>query len=280
MDQTKATTSSSVDVKGKQPETPQQTTNSTSKDLVNENHNPSTEVQASSSQSLPFPPTPDIPGDHEPESSDFIDDIPTNNEVDLLDYDLLQGIVDGYNEFLINSVRNCFEVLVEIVTGFQFACVYHDVLSFHYSGNEILSLNRVTFARHVRIQEHLYDIKTNKFINRIIMYLRVLKELLEEEKDDFLKYNRQNNAVRLSLGTLEDTKLFMSRIKNLLRNGKHLKYSPMTWYDRVTSLFDDLNRLDEDSSIHFMVQRYGHRDFEDYPLFLRYRLLNEDETID
>lgn len=204
-------------------------------------------------------------------------EIPNQNR--RLNYQFLQEIIDNYNDFMVFSVKQCFENLIELISGFQFACVYYDVLSFYYSSNELLSLDNITLARHFTIRDELHEIMENKFKSKLLMYLRILKELLEEEKEDYYQFNNEKFHVMLSLGTLENTKLFIKKIKNLLRNGRHLKYPSMTWYNRIISLLDELNSLDDDSHIHFLVQRYRHRDFEQYSQFKRYRLLDDGDRV-
>ena len=199
-------------------------------------------------------------------------------QIDQPDYEMLQGVVDVFNEFLIDSVKDCFHSLVELVTCFQFACVYSDVLSFFYSAEELLSLENEIISKHFTIQENLYHFRDVTFKNKVIMYLRILRELLEEERDDYENFNNsnqnnnRNHHMKLSLGSLEDTLLFIKKIKNLVRNGKHLRYPSLTWHDRLLSLFDDLNSLNDQSHIHFSIQNYQHRDFELYTQFKRYKL--------
>lgn len=193
------------------------------------------------------------------------------------DYQFLQEIIDNYKDFMVFSVKQCFENLIELITGFQFACVFYDVLTFNYSSNELLSLDNITLTKHFKIRDELREIMESKFKSKLLMILRILKELLEEEKEDYYQFNYENDPIMLSLGTLENTNLFIKKIKNLLRNGRHLKYTSMTWYNRIICLLDDLNKLDNDSHIHFLVQRYRRRDFENYSQFKRYRLLDDDD---
>lgn len=210
---------------------------------------------------------------------DDSDDNINLQQIDQPDYEMLQGVVDVFNEFLIDSVKDCFHSLVELVTCFQFACVYSDVLSFFYSAEELLSLENEIISKHFTIQENLYHFREVTFKNKVIMYLRILRELLEEERDDYEKFNNsnqnnnRNHHMKLSLGSLEDTLLFIKKIKNLVRNGKHLRYPSLTWHDRLLSLFDDLNSLNDQSHIHFSIQNYQHHDFELYTQFKRYKLL-------
>lgn len=215
------------------------------------------------------------------DSSDSDHDSDDDNHLqprNLPDYDMLQEIVDGINESLINSVKDCFQCLVDLVTCFQFACVYTDVLSFFFSADELLSLENEVISRHFTIQENLYHFKEVTFKNKVIMYLRILREILEEERDDYERFNNnnqnynRNHPMQLSLGRLEDTLLFIRKIRNLVRNGRHLRYSPMTWHNRLLSLFDDLNSLNDQSRIHFSIQNYQHRDFEEYTQFRNYKL--------
>ena len=193
------------------------------------------------------------------------------------DYQFLQEIIDNYKDFMVFSVKQCFENLIELITGFQFACVFYDVLTFNYSSNELLSLDNITLTKHFKIRDELREIMESKFKSKLLMILRILKELLEEEKEDYYQFNYENDPIMLSLGNLENTNLFIKKIKNLLRNGRHLKYTSMTWYNRIICLLDDLNKLDNDSHIHFLVQRYRRRDFENYSQFKRYRLLDDDD---
>ena len=51
----------------------------------------------------------------------------------------------------------------------------------------------------------------------------------------------------------------------------------MIWYQRVACLLDDLNRLNRESHIHFLVQPYTSPDFEEYTQFKKYTLLNDEE---
>lgn len=219
------------------------------------------------------------------DEDDSDDDNNNNNnnnnlqQMDQPDYEMLQEVVDVFNDFLIDSVKDCFHSLVELVTCFQFACVYSDVLSFFYSAEELLSLENEIISKHFTIQENLYHFRDVTFKNKVIMYLRILRELLEEERDDYEKFNNSNqnnnrhHYMELSLGNLEDTLLFIKKIKNLVRNGKHLRYPSLTWHDRLLSLFDDLNSLNDQSHIHFSIQNYQHHDFKLYTQFKRYKLL-------
>lgn len=216
------------------------------------------------------------------DDSDDADGSDDNNNLqknDYPDYEMLQGVVDAFNNFLIDSVKDCIHSLVELVTCFQFACVYSDVLSFFYSAEELLSIENETISKHFTIQENLYHFREVNFKNKVVMYLRILKELLEEERDDYEYFNNsnknhnRNHHMKLSLGSLEDTLFFIKKIKNLVRNGKHLRYHSMTWHDRLLSLFDDLNSLNNQSCIHFFIQNYKHHDFKEYHQFKNYKLL-------
>ena len=196
------------------------------------------------------------------------------------DYQFAQKIIDNFQYFMMESVKDCFQNLINLIKAFQFACVYHDILTFFYSAEELLSLDNVTMNQHFRIREQLYYIMDVQFKNKLLMCLRILKEMLEEESEDYFKLNINNpnmNHVVLSLGTSENTTLFIKKLRNLLRNGRHLKYPSMTWYERVVSLFEDLNRLNRESHIHFLVQSYLSHDFEEYSHFKKYTLLNDEE---
>lgn len=191
-------------------------------------------------------------------------------------YDLLQIIIDQHQDQMRNSIKECFENLLRLMAQFQYACVHLDILTFFYSGNELLSLDNATMARHFRIQEHLNYIKEDSFKTKLKLYLKILKELLEEEKDEYHLFNRRNHPILLTLGSLENTLFFIKKIKNLLRNGNHLKYTSMTWYERLVCFFEDLNSLGRESHIHFLVQPFNQPEFREYNQFRRYRLLNED----
>lgn len=198
-----------------------------------------------------------------------------NKNPKMPDYDLCQDIINTYKVFMVTSVKQCFTDLVDLVTTFQFACVYKDQLTFYYSADEMLTLDNATLAKHFQIRDQLNEIVEKKFKNKLLMYLKILKDLLEEEKEE--ENNNENHHVVLSLGSYDNTNQFLKRIKNLLRNGRHLKYTPMTWYERIVALLDDLNRLNSESHIHFSVQEYHHKDFVSYINFKRYRLIEEDE---
>lgn len=196
------------------------------------------------------------------------------------DYQFAQRIIENFQFFMMESVKDCFQNLLNLMKGFQFACVYHDSLTFFYSAEELLSLDNVTINQHFRIREQLHYITETQFKNKLLMCLRILKEMLEEERDDFINSNINNPnmmQVELSLGTYENTTLFIKKLRNLLRNGRHLKYCSMTWYERVVCLLEDLNRLNRESHIHFSVQPYVSHDFEDYTQFKKYTLLNDEE---
>ena len=196
------------------------------------------------------------------------------------DYQFAQKIIDNFQYFTMESVKDCFQNLINLMKTFQFACVYHDILTFFYSAEELLSLDNVTMNQHFRIREQLYYIMDTQFKNKLLMCLRILKEMLEEESEDYFRLNINNPnmmQVNLSLGTSENTTLFIKKIRNLLRNGRHLKYPSMTWYERVVYLFEDLNRLNHESHIHFLVQPYLSHDFEEYTHFKKYTLLNDEE---
>ncbi len=195
-------------------------------------------------------------------------------------YQFAQNIIDNFKYFMMESVKDCFQNLIDLMKVFQFACVYHDILTFFYSAEELLLLDNVTMNQHFRIRDQLDYIKETQFKNKLLMCLRILKEMLEEERDDFLNSNTNNPnsiQVELSLGTLENTTLFIKKIKNLLRNGRHLKYPSMTWYERVVCLFEDLNCLNRESHIHFLVEPYINHDFKDYTQFKKYTLLSDEE---
>lgn len=194
------------------------------------------------------------------------------------DYQFIQAIIDSFQFFMMESVKDCFENLIQLMRIFHYACVYYDVLTFFYSAEDLLSLDIVTMNQHSRIREQLKFFTEIWFKNQLILYLRILKDLLEEEKNEF--QDQQNNIninVYLSLGTLENTDLFIRKIKNLLRNGRHLRYPSMTWHDRIVNLFDDLNCLNQESHIHFAIQPYTRPEFDEYTNFERYRLLNDEE---
>ena len=200
-----------------------------------------------------------------------------NRDPEMPNYEICQQIINTYQDFMVTSVKQCFTDLLDLVTGFQFACVYKDQLTFCYSADEMLSLDNVTLAKHFQIRDKLNDIVEKRFKNKLLLYLRILKDLLEEEKEDFISFDNENNHVILSLGSYDNTNQFLKRIKNLLRNGRHLKYSSMTWYERIVVLLDDLNRLNLESHIHFSVQKYRHPDFLFFKHFKRYRLLEEED---
>lgn len=194
------------------------------------------------------------------------------------DYQFIQRIINNFQFFMVESVKDCFENLIELMKLFHYACVYYDVLTFFYSAEELLTLDTVTINLHARIREQLKNFTEIWFKNKLILYLRILKDLLEEEKDEFQEQqNNVNINVYLSLGTLENTNLFIRKIRNLLRNGRHLRYPSMTWHDRIVNLFEDLNRLNRESHIHFAVQPYTRPEFDEYGQFERYRLLNDEE---
>lgn len=200
-----------------------------------------------------------------------------NENPEMPNYEICQQIINTYQDFMVTSVKQCFTDLLDLVTGFQFACVYKDQLTFCYSADEMLSLDNVTLARHFQIRDKLNDIVEKRFKNKLLLYLRILKDLLEEEKEDFISFDNENDHVILSLGSYDNTNQFIRRIKNLLRNGRHLKYSSMTWYERIVALLDDLNHLKNESHIHFSVQKYRHPDFLFFKHFKRYRLLEEED---
>ncbi len=197
------------------------------------------------------------------------------------DYQFAQKIIDHYQYFMMESVKDCFQNLINLMKGYQFAYVYYDNLTFYYSAEELLSLDNTTLNQHFRIRDQLRYITEIQFKNKLLMCLRILKEMLEEEKEDCFNQNNRINPntiqVELSLGTEENTSLFIKKIRNLLRNGKHLKYLSMTWYERVACLFDDLNRLNHESHIHFLIKPYTRSDFEEYTQFKRYTLLSDEE---
>jgi hypothetical protein len=118
-----------------------------------------------------------------------------------------------------------------------------------------------------------------RFKDQLILFLRILKELLEEEREEYQdqRFNININ-VYLSLGTLENTDFFIRKIRNLLRNGRHLRYPSMTWHDRLVSLLDDLKRLNQtETHIHLTEQPYTRPEFEEYTHFSRFTLLNDEE---
>lgn len=221
-------------------------------------------------------------GDNDGNSSSSSSSSDKENEPPLRrpNYWFAQKIIEKFQYFMMESVKDCFQNLIQIMKYFQFACVHYDILTFFYSAEELLSLDNVTMNQHFRIRDQLYYLKESQFKNKLLMCLRILKEMLEEERDDFLNSNINNPnsiQVELSLGTFENTTLFIRKIRNLLRNGRHLKYSSMTWHDRVVALFEDLNRLNRESHIHFRVENYLSDDFEEYTQFKKYTLLTDEE---
>ena len=232
-----------------------------------------------------------IPINDEPNTSPFMvpDDEPDSpscssgdsdqeNRPPRPDYQFIQAIIDTFQFFMMESVKDCFENLIQLMRLFHYASVYYDVLTFFYSAEEFLSLDTVTMNQHSRLREQLKNFTEIWFKNQLILYLRILKDLLEEERDEFQdQQNNINISVFLSLGTLENTNLFIRKIKNLLRNGRHLRYPSMTWHDRIVNLFDDLNCLNQESHIHFAIQPYTRPEFNEYTHFERYRLLNDEE---
>lgn len=238
-------------------------------------HEPDDSIEDDEPNTSPF-----IASDDEPDSpSDSSSDSDQENHPPRPDYQFIQAIIDTFQFFMMESVKECFENLIQLMRLFHYACVYYDVLMFFYSAEELLSLDTVTINQHFRICEQLKNFKEIQFKNQLILFLRILKELLEEEKDEFQdqQHNININAY-LTLGTLENTDFFIRKIKNLLRNGRHLRYPSMTWHDRLVNLFDDLKRLNQNEShIHFTVQPYTRPEFDEYTQFERYRLLSDEE---
>lgn len=222
---------------------------------------------------------PDSPSGSSSGSEDDSGDSDQENHPPRPDYQFVQAIIDTFQFFMMESVKECFENLIQLMRLFHYVCVYYDVLMFFYSAEEFLSLDTVTINQHFRICEQLKNFKEIQFKNQLILFLRILKDLLEEEKDEFQDQQRNINInVYLSLGTLENTDFFIRKIKNLLRNGRHLRYPSMTWHDRLVNLFDDLNHLNQNEShIHFAVQPYTRPEFDEYTQFERYRLLSDEE---
>ena len=232
----------------------------------------------------PFMVSDDNHDDHDgSSSSSFSSSSDKENEppVRRPNYWFAQRIIEKFQYFMMDSVKDCFQTLIQLMKYFHFACVHYDIITFFYSAEEFLSLDNVTMNQHFNIRDKLYYLKETQFKNKLLMCLRILKEMLEEERDDFLNSNINNYSnsiqVELSLGTFENTDLFIRKIRNLLRNGRHLKYSSMTWHDRVIALFEDLNRLNRESHIHFSVENYLGDDFEDYTQFKKYTLLTDEE---
>ena len=195
------------------------------------------------------------------------------------DYPFVQGIINNFQYFMMESVKDGFENLIQLMRLFHYACVYYDVLVVFYSAEELLSLDTVTVTQHFRICEQLKIFIEIRFKNQLILFLRILKELLEEEREEYQdqRFNFTFN-VYLSLGTLENTDFFIRKIKNLLRNGRHLRYPSMTWHDRLVSLFDDLKRLNQtETHLHLTEQLYTRPEFEEYSQFKRFTLLNDEE---
>ena len=195
------------------------------------------------------------------------------------DYPFIQGIIDNFQYFMMESVKDSFEKLIQLMRLFHYACVYYDVLGFFYSAEELLSLDTVTITQHFRICEQLKNFMDIRFKDQLILFLRILKELLEEEREEYQdqRFNININ-VYLSLGTLENTDFFIRKIRNLLRNGRHLRYPSMTWHDRLVSLFDDLKRLNQtETHIHLTEQPYTRPEFDEYSQVKRFTLLNDKE---
>lgn len=196
------------------------------------------------------------------------------------DYPFIQGIIDNFQYFMMESVKDCFECLIQLMRLFHYACVYYDVLTFFYSAEELLSLDTVTITQHSRYREQLKNFMEIQFKDQLILFLRILKELLEEEKEEFQdqRYNINISNVKLTLGTLENTNLFIRKIKNLIRNGRHLRYPSMTWHDRLVCLLEDLKRLNQtECHLHLTEQPYTRPEFEEYTHFNRFTLLNDEE---
>lgn len=195
------------------------------------------------------------------------------------DYSFVQGIIDNFQYFMMESVKDGFENLIQLMRLFHYACVYYDVLGFFYSAEELLSLDVVTINQHFRICEQLKNFMDIRFKDQLILFLRILKELLEEERVEYQdqRFNININ-VYLSLGTLENTNFFIRKIRNLLRNGRHLRYPSMTWHDRLVCLLEDLKRLNQtETHIHLTEQPYTRPEFEEYTHFSRFTLLNDEE---
>lgn len=196
------------------------------------------------------------------------------------DYPFIQGIIDNFQYFMMESVKDCFEKLIQLMRLFHYACVYYDVLTFFYSAEELLSLDIVTINQHSRYREQLKNFMEIQFKDQLILFLRILKELLEEEKEEFQdqRYNINISNVKLTLGTLENTNLFIRKIRNLIRNGRHLRYPSMTWHDRLVCLLEDLKRLNQtETHLHLTEQPYTRPEFEEYTHFSRFTLLNDEE---
>lgn len=195
------------------------------------------------------------------------------------DYLFVQGIINNFQYFMMESVKDGFEKLIQLMRLFHYACVYYDVLGFFYSAEELLSLDSVTITQHFRICEQLKNFMDIRFKDQLILFLRILKELLEEEREEYQdqRFNININ-VYLSLGTLENTNFFIRKIRNLLRNGRHLRYPSMTWHDRLVCLLEDLKRLNQtETHIHLTEQPYTRPEFEEYTHFSRFTLLNDEE---
>lgn len=195
------------------------------------------------------------------------------------DYPFIQGIIGTFQYFMMESVKDCFEKLIQLMRLFHYACVYYDVLTFFYSAEELLSLDIVTINQHSRYREQLKNFTETQFKDQLILFLRILKELLEEEREEYQDQRFHINInVNLTLGTLENTDFFIRKIRNLLRNGRHLRYPSMTWHDRMASLLDDLKRLNQtETHLHLTEQPYTRPEFEEYSQFKRFTLLNDEE---
>lgn len=227
----------------------------------------------------PSPPGSSSSGSDDDGSSSSGDSDQENRPPHTPDYLFVQGIINNFQYFMMESVKDGFENLIQLMRLFHYACVYYDVLGFFYSAEELLSLDSVTITQHFRICEQLKNFMDIRFKDQLILFLRILKELLEEEREEYQdqRFNININ-VYLSLGTLENTNFFIRKIRNLLRNGRHLRYPSMTWHDRLVCLLEDLKRLNQtETHIHLTEQPYTRPEFEEYTHFSRFTLLNDEE---
>ena len=187
-----------------------------------------------------------------------------------IDYNVIDGIVDYFKQNLSELIKSCFNDLVQDLTTYQFSAVYEETLSIFYTSGELLSMDREQLTRHIMAQEELTLIKNSKFVSFVEMHYSLLKNYLEHELTFYVRFRRRHN---LTLGNVLNTNIVINRIKNFLRNARHLHYSAETHESKLREFFDLVNAMENDNQIHFRKRRYRSEIFDDYPQFINYKLI-------
>lgn len=192
-----------------------------------------------------------------------------------INYNFLERLLRQQTTKINESTKSIIEDLVNDLMTYHFSSVYSEILTFTFDTNDFLQMSNEELRRHMILQEQLNEFKNRKFKIFCQMHLDLLKEYLQYEERYYVKFRNSRNLrlFHLTLGTIYQTNRVVQRIRNFLRNARHLNYGPETYSNKLMELFDMINEMQDDNQIHFEKHAYEHDDFIDYSQYYRYRCL-------